>query len=120
MKFGLLLQHNGQQDQAVAQCARDRDRVEARPLIGQQVVPGDATAPIEILRVRAGMDTAHRDDEAHTICGGDISSAPRLGKRDAALRCHQKTIGSHERFVAQIVLVHPKQAVSPQRASVLP
>ncbi|KWV90339.1 hypothetical protein PFLmoz3_00028 [Pseudomonas fluorescens] len=92
LQLGLLFQHHGQQHQAVAQGAGHGDGVEAGELIGNQVVPGDAPAGAEILRVGASMHGAHRYHEAHAIGGGDLAAAPDLGQLQLALRPHQNGV----------------------------
>jgi len=85
--------HDRQQHQAVAQRAGHGDGVEAGELVGNQVVPGDAPAGAEILRVGAGMHGAHRYDEAHAIGGSDLTAAPDLGQLQLALCADQNGVG---------------------------
>ena len=115
LQLGLLLQHDRQQDQAVAQGAGHRDRVEAGALIGEQVVPGDAATAVEILRVRSGVEASHGDHEAHAVGGCHIAAAPGSRQRDAILCGDQHRIGRDERVVAQVDLVDPHEPIAAQR-----
>jgi hypothetical protein len=47
-------------------------------------------------------------------------AAPGSGQGDAALRGHEHGVGRDEGVLAHVVLVHPQQAVAPQRGHVLP
>ena len=62
-KAGLLFQQALQDEQGVADRARHDDGVEAGELVAGEVVVGDAAAGVEVLRVRAGVEGADRDDE---------------------------------------------------------
>ncbi|CCF70621.1 hypothetical protein XAPC_4358 [Xanthomonas citri pv. punicae str. LMG 859] len=120
LQLGLLLQHDSQQDQAVAQRAGHGDRVQPGTLIGQQVVPGDATPAIEVFRVRRGVDGPYRHHKAHAVGGGHVTAAPGARQCDAVLRRHQHGVAGNQRVITHIVLIDPHQPVAFERRGVLP
>lgn len=51
LQVGLLFEHDGQQDQALAQRTRNRDVIQIGELVRQQVVPGYAATNAEVFGV---------------------------------------------------------------------
>ena len=94
LQLGLLLQHDREQGQAVAQRARDGDAVQAGELVGDKVVERDPALLAEVARVRPGVDGADRYDEAQAIGGRHFTPAPGLRERDAGLRGDEGCIGA--------------------------
>jgi hypothetical protein len=67
--------------------------VEAGELVAGEVVVGDAASGVEVLRVRAGVEGADRDDEPQAVGRGDLSAAPRLRQGDLSLVVDQPGVG---------------------------
>ena len=86
-------------------------------LIGDHVQPGRATPPAEVARVRAGVDRADRDDEAHPVYRGDQPAAPRLGQLDAGLRLDEDLVRGGVSVRAQVVLIDMGEAGPAQRGT---
>ena len=93
---GLLLQQAFEDEQRVAERARDDDAVEAGELVAGEVVVGDAAAGVEVLRVGAGVEGADRDDEPQAVGRGDLAAAPGLRQRDLGLVVDQPGVGLGE------------------------
>ena len=91
LQLGLLLEDDGEQDQAIAQRARDGDAVQPSELVGDEVVDRDP-AFLTVVRVGAGMDGAQ------PVGRGDIATAPDAGEQDAVLRGDQGGFGARQRF----------------------
>ena len=120
LQFGLLLQHDGEQHQAVAQGAGHGDAVQAGELVGDQVVERDPALLAEVARVRPGMDRANRHHEAQPVGGRHVAAAPGLGERDAVLGGDQRGVGAGQRFGPDVVLPHPAQSRPAQCGRVEP
>src|ERR1700728_4469367 len=102
LQSGLLFEYDRQQDQAVAQCAWSRDRVETGKLVGEQVVPGHTLELPEVLGIGSAMNGADRHHEAHAIGGSDISATPLMCQRNFVLRRNEPGIGGGQCVVADI------------------
>ena len=85
LQLGLLLQHHGEQGQAVAQGAGHGDAVQPGELVGDQVVERDPALLAVVARVRPRMDRADGHHEAQPVRGRHVAAAPGAGERDAVL-----------------------------------
>jgi len=81
-----LLEHDGEQDQTVAQGSRDRNGIESGELIRDEVVPRDASALSEILWVGSGVNRLHRYGEAYRSQGRTVDSVFALASSAEARR----------------------------------
>ena len=82
-EFGLLLEHDGKQIEAVTQGARHCHRIEPGELVRGEIVPGHAPLLTKIMRVRTRMDRSHGHGKSKPVGGGDLATAPRMGQRDS-------------------------------------
>ena len=119
LKFRLLFEHYGEQDQAVAQRAGHRNRVQSGELIREQVVPRHAPERAEVLRIRTGVNGTDRNHETHPVGRGDFTAAPSVSKGDAILCCDQSGVAGGNCFIAQIVLLDPGNPIPAQRRHVV-
>ena len=55
------------------------------------------------------MDGPYRHDEAQTVGGGHLTTAPTPGERHGILRRHKRGVGDRQRLGAQEVLLHPAE-----------
>lgn len=94
------------------------DGVQAGELVGHEVIVGDAAFGAEALRVGAGVDGAHRYQEAQPVGGGDIAATPPPRQVDAVLGGDKAGIGQGQGFCPQIILPNPAQARPPERRQV--
>ena len=120
LQLGLLLQHDREQGQAVAQGAGHGDAVQAGELVGDEVVERDPALLAEVARVRPGVDGADRHHEAQPVGGCDVAAAPGAGERDAVLGGDQAGIGPGQGLGPDVVLPHPAQPRAAQRRVVAP
>ena len=119
LKFRLLFEHYGEQDQAVAQRAGHRNRVQPGELVRQQVVPGHAPQRSKVLRIGTGVNNADGYHKPHAVGRGDFAAAPGVRQSDAILCGHQGGVADGNCVVAQIVLLDPGDPIPAQRRRVV-
>lgn len=101
--------------QRVARGARQHTTREPDRLVVEHVQPGRAAAAPEVLGVRARVDAADRDDEAHPVDARDEAAAPPAGQLDRVLRRDQDAVRRGVVRGAQVVLVDVADAPPRQR-----
>jgi hypothetical protein len=112
LQLGFLLQHDGEQHQAVAQRARHHYAVETGVLVRGHIVVGDAALATEISRVRPGMDGADRHHKPQPVGGRHLAGAPGANEVDAILRGDELRVCCRQRIGADVVLLDPAEARS--------
>ena len=105
--IGFLLKQAGENKQRVAQCAGNHHTKEPRFLIRREIQIGDATTGVEILWIMAGVDRTHRDEESQAVGRGNITATPSTRQRQSVLVVHELCVAARDRFMAQVVLLHP-------------
>ena len=113
--FGVLVEQEREDDQAVAQGAGDDHGPETGILVGQHVVPGDATSVAEIFGVGPGMDGAFRGQEAQPVGRDRLPVSPMGGDGQFSVGGDDPGAGGGECVRADEILGEPGQAVAPQR-----
>ena len=99
---------------------RDDDGVKPGELVAREVEVRDAASGSEILRVWSSVDRAHGDDEAHSVRGRDLTSAPLLRERDGLLVVHEARVGSPNGLGPDVVLRDPAQPSARQSSGRVP
>ncbi len=86
LAWALELEQPVEDHQRVAKRAGHDDRVQSGELVAHVVEPGHPAAAGEVPGVRAGVDGADRDPEAHAVDGGDVPVAEDLDERYAPVK----------------------------------
>ena len=86
MEFRGLFENNGYRLRLSRRVPGYDDAVEARILIGDQVIVGDTKRVAEILWIGSRLDCAHGNDEPQAVSRSDIAATPAMHQRDAVLR----------------------------------
>jgi hypothetical protein len=117
LKVGLLFKHHGQQDQAVAQVPGTV--MSFRPENWSEIRLYQVTPRPTPKYLGLGPACTVRTGTTKRMPSADATSPPpqRLASA-SALRRHQYRVGGRQRVVADIVLVHPGQAVALERRDV--
>ena len=114
VELGFLFEEQGQDGQAIAQCARDHRSAQTRVLIRQHVVPSDAPTPAEVSGVRSSMDRALWGQKPQPVSRSGLPVSPMGGDGQFCVGGHDHRIGGGKCLLANEVLGHPRQAALAQ------
>ena len=90
-----------------------------RVLIRQHVVPGDAASQAKVFRIRSGMDSSFRCEEAQPVSGCDLPVPPVLRDWQFCVDRDDHGIRDLERLGTDEVLGYPTQSALAQRGVVV-
>src|SRR5450432_3288824 len=104
-----MLQKSIEDVRRVAQRARNDDAVESGELIAGEVVIRHTTLDMEVLAVESSVERPHRHYKSQAIRRGHLAATKDARQRNTRLRVYQTGIGPNQGFVANVVLLHPRQ-----------
>ena len=101
----LLFQQTIEDEHRIPQRPWNDDAMEARALIGGEIVIGDASAGIRVFTIRARVERAHGHDKPQAICRRHSPPTPGVRSWTRCLGIDKTGIGPDERLCPDIVLL---------------